>query len=164
MVNLGEYTTLNAQTNITGPVNYNWQPEFGLSCYNCESPVFTGNYTTTYNLRVSDTSGCFKNTAAKVEVIPDYTLFIPNVFSPNGDGQNDFWQLFGNMSAIKQLDVKVFNRWGEKVFESNDLYFQWDGSYKSQKQQPGVFVYYLDVVWVDNNSMKSYKGSITLLK
>jgi gliding motility-associated-like protein len=98
-----------------------------------------------------------------VTVIPDYEIFIPNVFTPDGNGQNDSWQIFGNMNAVKQLQVMVFNRWGEKVFEGNDINFEWDGTYRGEKVPPGVYVYTAKFVWLNNHSDNRYTGSITVL-
>jgi gliding motility-associated-like protein len=97
-------------------------------------------------------------------VIPNYDIFIPNSFTPNGDGNNDLFQIFGNLPALKFLAIEIYDRIGEKVFESNDLRFTWDGNYKGRPAQPGVFVYTLRVGFIDNHSEKIYKGSLTLLK
>jgi gliding motility-associated-like protein len=88
-------------------------------------------------------------------------VFIPNVFSPNGDGANDKLQVFAN--TVKFYEFKIFNRWGEKVFESNNVNDSWDGSFKGKDCQPGVYSYHLSIVF-DDNSNRSMKGTITLIK
>jgi gliding motility-associated-like protein len=86
------------------------------------------------------------------------------VFTPNGDGANDFFEVFGNKEAWKQFEVQVFNRWGEKVYESNDMNFKWDGIYKGVGLMPAVFVYQVRVVYLDNYTDQLYKGSVTLVR
>ncbi len=160
---LGETLQLTATANQSGNVTYTWSPNFGLSCYDCPQPLFDGVYSQQYTVVATTDAGCFGTSVVPVTVIPNYDIFIPNAFTPNGDGQNDTWQLFGNMASMKQADVKVFNRWGEKVFESNDLNFQWDGTYKGEKVYPGVYTYVAKFVWINNHSDNNYKGSITVL-
>ena len=91
---------------------------------------------------------------------------MPNAFSPNGDGKNDTWQIYGETATMKQLQVWVFDRIGEKVFESEDINFMWDGTFKGKPAPIGVYTYEMKIVWNDNtaNSNSVYKGSITLLK
>jgi gliding motility-associated-like protein len=74
-------------------------------------------------------------------VLPDHSIFVPNAFTPNGDGNNDYFEIFGNLFAINTLNVKVFDRLGNKVFESNEIHFKWDGTYKDKILTPAVFVY-----------------------
>jgi gliding motility-associated-like protein len=76
---------------------------------------------------------------------------------------NDSWKIFGNLPGIKQIQVMVFNRWGEKVFESTDINFGWDGYYKGDAV-PGVYSYVAKFVWLNNHSDNDYKGTLTLLK
>ena len=91
-------------------------------------------------------------------------MFVPNVFTPNGDGTNDTWGIFGNLPGIKQIEIAVFNRIGEKVYQSNDVNFQWDGNYKGAPAPPGVYVYTAKFVWLNNHSDNDYKGTITLMR
>ena len=109
---------------------------------------------------VVDTSsaGCIDTT-----VIYHNPWYIPNAFSPNGDGINDYFQIYGSRDGMDYLSIKIFDRWGEKVFESNDLYFAWDGTYKWQKVSSGLFVYELDLAFRNTPSIHN-KGSITLIK
>jgi gliding motility-associated-like protein len=78
-----------------------------------------------------------------------YNLYVPNAFTPNGNGTNDTWEIFGNKKTWKFVHILIFNRWGEKMFESNDINFQWDGTYKGTLQEPNVYVYVLDVTFID---------------
>lgn len=95
---------------------------------------------------------------------PAVNLFIPNTFTPNGDGANDFFQIYYSDNNLIYLDIKIFNRWGEKVFESNNQHFQWDGTYKSVKQETGVYTYTVTILLQDNQNAIHKKGAITLLR
>ncbi|HLP21873.1 MAG TPA: gliding motility-associated C-terminal domain-containing protein, partial [Chitinophagales bacterium] len=167
VIDLGETIQLNATSNYDPTTTYLWTPNAGLSCYTCPNPVVSTYNNLTYNVEVTatiDGNECVAETKVPVTVIPKYDLFIPNTFTPNGDGNNDLFQIFGNLPALKFLRIEIFNRIGEKVFESNDLAFAWDGSYKGKMLEPGVFVYTMRAVFVDNHTEKIYKGSLTLLK
>ena len=164
-VKLGSSLQLSTTTNQGGNVLYDWSPKFGLSCYDCSNPVFEGVYSQPYLVVATNQNGCVGTSKFVVTVIPNYDIFIPNAFTPiNGDGVNDYWQLFGNMPAIKQVEVMVFNRIGEKVFESTDINFKWDGTYIGVAAPPGVYSYVAKFVWLNNHSDARYKGTITLLR
>jgi gliding motility-associated-like protein len=94
------------------------------------------------------------------EVTPPVNLYIPNAFTPNGDGLNDMFGAAGQ--GISEFSMQVFNRWGNLIFESNDIRKQWDGTYKGEKAELGVYVYK-----VSAKGPKSYEirktGSITLV-
>ncbi|MDB5285024.1 MAG: domain containing protein [Bacteroidota bacterium] len=167
VINLGKKLQLNATSNYDPNATYLWNPTFGLSCYTCPNPVVSINSSTDYNVSVTvniNGNNCSSDTNIRITVIPDYDIFIPNVFTPNLDGNNDYFQLFGNLPAMKFIDVALFDRWGEKVFESNDIYFKWDGIYKGKPVPPGVFVYTLRVVFDDDHTEKLFTGSVTVLR
>ncbi len=163
-VDMGDVLTLTATTNQSGVITYNWAPASGLSCSDCAAPVFEGVNNTVYTLTVTNGAGCTGTAQASVTIVPNYDLFIPNAFTPNGDGTNDLWQPYGKMSGIKQMQVMVFNRIGEKVFESNDINFGWDGTYKGAPAPAGVYTYVAAIVWINNHSDNKYKGSLTLIR
>ncbi|HRG87559.1 MAG TPA: gliding motility-associated C-terminal domain-containing protein, partial [Chitinophagales bacterium] len=131
--------------------------------YDCADPVFDGIYSQEYFVVLTTPEGCTGLSQFVVTVIPNYDIFIPNAFTPNNDGANDLWQMYGNLNGLKQIEVKVFNRIGEKVFESTDINFNWDGTYKGAKAPSGVYVYTAKFVWINNHSDADYKGTITLL-
>ncbi|MBL7777219.1 MAG: gliding motility-associated C-terminal domain-containing protein [Chitinophagales bacterium] len=164
-IKLGESVQINTTTNQTGSVTYTWSPSFGLSCTDCANPLFEGIYSQVYTVIAVNQQGCSGSAQINVTVVPNYDIFFPNAFSPgNNDGANDYWQIYGNLNAIKQINVMVFNRIGEKVFESNDIYFKWDGLYKGEPVQPNVYVYTAQIVWLNNHSDSKYKGTITIVK
>lgn len=87
--------------------------------------------------------------------------YIPNAFTPDGDGNNDFFLVYGN--DIEKVELKVFNRWGELVFESTDLYRGWDGTYHGKKCNPAVFVYIATITRCNGIELTD-EGSITLIR
>jgi gliding motility-associated-like protein len=163
-VKLGESILIRASTNQTSVVSYQWEPSFGLNCYDCANPTFSGNYSYTYTVTATNIAGCFATKDLIVTVNPVYDIFFPNVFTPNGDGANQLWNIFGNLQGIKQINVEVFDRIGEKVFESNDINFGWDGTYRGKDAPVGVYTYIAQIVWLNNHSDSRYKGTVTLLR
>ncbi len=166
-VNLGHSIQLNASSNYDPLTTYYWTPSFGLSCIDCPNPVIDINSTAQYNVFVTaniNGNDCTGDTSITVTVIPDYDVFIPNVFTPNNDGKNDFFQIFGNVAAVRFFHISIFDRIGEMVFESDDVYFKWDGTYKGTALPPSVFVYTIKAVFDDGHSDKLFSGSVTLLR
>jgi gliding motility-associated-like protein len=91
----------------------------------------------------------------------DKDVFVPNVFSPNGDGKNDFLMVYGNY--ISRIDMRIFNQWGEQVVRITDKTKGWDGKHQGKPQPVGVYVYALEVIMTDGRTIK-LKGSITLVR
>jgi len=88
-------------------------------------------------------------------------VFIPNAFTPNGDGNNDFLQVYGN--TIVGLEMKIFNQWGELIFSMNDVSSKWDGFHKGKQQPVGVYIYAAKVRLQSGNTITK-KGSINLIR
>jgi gliding motility-associated-like protein len=94
-------------------------------------------------------------------ICEDPYVFVPNAFSPNGDGNNDIMYVRG--LYIEKVIFRIFDRWGELVFESNDVSIGWDGTFRGVLLQPDVYDYYLDVTCI--GGLKSItKGNITLMR
>ena len=142
--------------------SYNWVPSTGLSCVDCPAPVVSiYNHINTYTLTITYNNGCIASAQSRVIVIGTPPVYIPNTFTPNGDGNNDVFLIYGE--NIKTVGLKVFNRWGEKVFDSENQFLGWDGNYKGMPQMPGVYVYEAQITFLDNTQTLR-TGSITLLK
>lgn len=95
-----------------------------------------------------------------VEVMPSAMVYIPNAFSPNGDGLNDVFGVKGH--GVTEFDLKVYDRWGEMIFQSSDPNLGWDGTYKGRLAQHGVYVY--EVTASNETSSKFHKkGTVTLV-
>jgi len=153
-----------AYQNTSGNVSFSWTPDFGLSCSDCQSPVvgpYIGQDYSVTVASVNQTATCYGTASLYVTVLPHPPVFIPNSFTPNGDGNNDFFEIYGE--SIKVVTMRVFNRWGEMVFQTNDQFAGWDGTYKGKVQEPGVFSYDAVITFLDNTQMIK-TGSVTLLR
>ncbi len=157
-INLGESTVLNA-TGTNG--TYTWTPPDWLSCILCPTTTATPDETITYTVSVVDSNGCVATDQVSVVVNFENVIFVPNIFSPNGDGSNDVLYVRGK--GIASFDFIVYDRWGEKVFETNDLVTGWDGTFRGKAMNKAVFVYYLQATFIDGNEVKQ-KGDITLIR
>jgi gliding motility-associated-like protein len=144
----------------TSTVTYQWTPITGLSCTTCANPTIQSNITQDYILVVKY-GPCQLSDTIQVIVQNNHTLYIPNAFTPNGDGINDVFLVFGK--EINYFHLQIFDRWGEKVFESDDENQGWDGTYRRAIQPPGVYVYTLDISFFGANS-ETHKGSISLIR
>lgn len=148
--------------------DYLWTPSFGLDCADCANPLATPDSTTIYTLTVNSGSICERSDTVLVEVINKFNLFLPNAFSPNNDQENDVFKLFGNTESISTIHLRIFDRWGEKVFEANDVESAingWDGTFFDKVLDPGVFVYHVIITFKKaiRNPYED-KGSLVLLK
>ncbi len=157
-IDLGQSVTLNA-TGTNG--THTWSPPTWLSCVICPSPVATPQETTTYTVIVVDSNGCSASDEVTVIVDFDFIIWVPNIFSPNGDGNNDI--AFVRGVGVEYLNFVIYDRWGEKVFETNDLSNGWDGTFRGKKMNNGVFVYYLQATF-KNGEEVTKKGDITLIR
>jgi gliding motility-associated-like protein len=135
-------------TPATAGLSYQWQTAPGLSCTDCPDPVASPLNSTTYIVLVTSEKGCFSSDSVYVEVIiPPSRPFMPTVFSPNGDGLNDALCVLSD--RIVQLQLEIFNRWGEREFAAQAPGQCWDGTHKGQPVNPGVFVYSLQLALED---------------
>jgi gliding motility-associated-like protein len=164
--NAGNDTTINigtsAQLDGSGGVTFSWSPAATLSCTACPDPVANPLSTTTYVLTVTDASGCTNVDTVIVTVDMECgEVFVPNAFSPNSDGQNEFECVYGN--CIKEIEFAIFDRWGEKVFYTEDPKECWDGKYKEKDLNTGAFVYYMKAILYDGSEVKR-QGNINLFR
>ena len=172
-IELGDSPDLLALTSYPVKI-YNWTSSEELFCEgdsldsNCPSPITTPFETTSYTIIVEDENGCKASDQITVFVDQRKDLFIPNVFSPNNDGNNDKFIIFGGNKVQNIESFLVFNRWGETVyqfydFQVNDPNAGWDGTHRGQPLNNGVFVYLVEVSFIDGEK-KIYKGDVLLKK
>jgi gliding motility-associated-like protein len=158
---IGEQVILDAYSNDI--MNWQWSPDYELSCMNCPVVTVTPLEPTWYEIAVTDTSNCFTLTYdVFIDILKEYSLDVPTAFTPNGDGINDV--LFVRGWGIDELIVfKIANRYGEIVFETNDKNIGWDGSFKGKIQGIETYTYFVSVKTYENQIL-SKKGSVKLLK
>ena len=147
---------------------WNWIPNKWLSCSTCPSPIATITSEIKYVAEVSNPGGCTARDEVTIETLcNDFNIFIPNTFSPNGDGMNDVFYPRGK-GLFKVRSMKIFNRWGEIVFAkaeftANDASAGWNGTFNNKQLSSDVYVYTIEVV-CDNNTIIPLKGNVTLLR
>ncbi len=156
-ISVGSGTTLSA----SGGTSYHWSPSTGLSCVNCGSPYASPLNTTTYVVTVTDANGCRSSDIVTVTVDALFSFFVPDAFSPNGDGHNDI--LFVRGTGIHSFEFKLYDRWGELIFHSSDAQHGWDGTYKGKALNNGVFIYTLDGRYLNGDPFE-HKGNVTLYR
>ena len=171
LITLGESGDLQAIPNISEFLidSISWSPAEGLSCANCLNPTANPFENTLYTVTITDLNGCTASAQILLRVRKDRDVYIPNVFSPNGDGFNDVFMIFAGEGKVKNIEAfKVFDRWGELVFEDynfqpNDPANSWDGMLRGEPMNPAVFVYWAKVTFIDDET-KLFKGDVTLAK
>ncbi len=168
---LGRDTQLLATvTNAAGNVNLQWAPadSVWLSCLACADPLVTGllfqNY---FDITVTDSLGCQARDQVLVNVEKPRRVFVPTGFTPNDDLNNDRLMVHGQASA-HVLDFRVFDRWGELVFEQTDFALNdetagWDGTFRGSLSDPGVYVWLVEVQYLDG-AKEVLKGNSTLIR
>lgn len=145
-----------------------WTPSNQLSCSTCPNPDFKGNVNTVLKVVGISEYLCRDSASIKVNVFWQKHLILPNVFSPDGDGLNDYFYVIAGKDVKSVKQFQVFNRWGEKVFEktngsTNDYSSGWNGMFKGLKAPMGTYVYFI-VVELQDGSSETYKGNITLIR
>ncbi len=146
---------------------YDWEPETGLNDPASSDPQANPQQTTTYEVTVYDPDkpecAVTRSLVIQVdEIVCGHPyIYLPNSFSPNDDGLNDVLYLRGKY--IDHMELYIYNRWGEKVFQSNDQSEGWDGTYKDERAQTDVYSWYLKVRCVDGQEYE-HKGDVTLIR
>jgi gliding motility-associated-like protein len=158
----GTQTTLFASP--SGNYIYSWTPTNALTSPNFQSTLATVSEKTTFEVTITDGTCSASDTISiycyNNECKPP-NIFIPNAFSPNQKGKNEVFYVRG--PQITKMLLRVFDRWGEMVFESTDPLIGWDGTFKGRKLDPDVFDYYVEVTCIEGNT-EIFKGNVTILK
>ena len=169
-IKLGESVNLEViPTNGIPNYAYLWTPTENLSCTDCANPIVDSLQDDRYiTVMVTDQRGCNAEDDIYIRISKPRYVFIANAFTPNDDGNNDFLFVQGGDGTEKVLSFRVFDRWGELVFEAtdgllNDTNFGWNGKFKNQDLNAGVFVWTAEVQFEDGETL-IYKGSTMLIK
>jgi gliding motility-associated-like protein len=167
MVSAGDAYQVNLQSS-PDVIEWQWDPLNGLSCGNCPDPVIKPLRDQNYTVTAKNIAGCTAEQHINITVLcKDQNLFVPNTFSPNGDGMNDYFYPRGKgLFIIKSFSI--FSRWGALVFQKNNFppnqrSYGWNGKFKGNPLPPDVYVYVVEVM-CSNGIILSSKGNITLLR
>ncbi|PPK85220.1 gliding motility-associated-like protein [Neolewinella xylanilytica] len=166
---LGDTVQLTTRYNATEPV-FSWGPAYGLSCNNCPNPVARPHYTQRYEALVTDARGCSDRDTVVVAVEINREVYLPNTFTPNGDGRNDVFRVRSAYpDAIAEVvSFEIRDRWGlllhaRQSFPPNEPSFGWDGTFQDAPVAGGQYVYQVRVRFVDGFE-KTISGSILILR
>ena len=162
----GQPVTLSVELSRAAQVR--WSPDTFLDCPSCLSVLAHPEYTILYTLTATDSAGCTAIAYTQVQVDRRRAIYAPNAFSPNADGHNDTFILYGLPDRVEIRVLQVFDRWGELVYEARSLtpgdeLRGWDGRIKEQLAPPAVYVYQAEVEWSDGRR-EWIKGEFVLMR
>lgn len=173
-IELGNDRTLHAGSTLQLTPAYQhvdqflWTPSDGLSCTDCPAPVAAPTQTTTYTVYATNSYGCNDTDKVTINVLCDGSeIWLPNTFTPNGDGNND--RFYARGKGVTHVEsFRIYNRWGEVVYEAqnvpvDDINYSWDGTYKGKMLSPDVFMYVIKASCGKGEAVQ-IKGDITLIR
>ncbi|MCP4122818.1 MAG: hypothetical protein GY751_13790, partial [Bacteroidetes bacterium] len=173
IIELGDSVQLEVKLNL--PLgqqieNILWSPADSVDCKgeDCLHPVVYPENLTTYKIQIVTDHNCRAEDKLTIVVEKPRPVYIPNAFSPDGDGQNDYFMIFAGQQVKKINSFLVFNRWGEPVFQyynfqPNNPAYGWNGRYRGQIMNPAVFAYYAEIEFIDGE-IRLYEGDVTLVR
>ena len=136
-----------------------WSPAFSLSCDSCVAPVASPDGSTTYTVEMTDANGC--KVTDEVTVFVNGTLYVPNTFTPDGDGLNDGFFAFA--TEIAEFRMLVFNRWGEEIYSADQLGKPWNGTYSGVESPIDTYVWRIDLKEL-NGKKRTVFGHVNLVR
>ena len=155
---------------ITGMIDsFYWSGDLVyLSCPDCINTFAAPLKTSSYSFTIIDSNGCEVVSTILIRVKNQYDFFAPNIFSPNQDGINDYFTIYGNNQMESILSLRVYNRWGELIFSGinlskNEPNQGWNGSFKNRQVNSGVYTWTAELLFVDGNIVTRH-GTITVVK
>lgn len=169
-IRLGDSVVLRTWAEGPGFLTYEWRTTLveNMSCTDCLSPTVKPQNTQAYDLVVTNDVGCRVTGRTTVFVDKTRRIYFPSAFSPNFDGLNDFFLAFADQTVNQLNYLRVFDRWGELIFERNDFQpnienLGWDGSFRGQQMDANVFIYVAEVEFIDGVT-EVFKGDVTLVR
>ncbi|MCC6412136.1 MAG: gliding motility-associated C-terminal domain-containing protein [Saprospiraceae bacterium] len=165
-VNAGESVQLNMPVNFV-PQDIFWSPITGLSCTDCLNPSLAPANSTVINVQVEGLNGCDATGVFVINVKKGGNVYIPNVFNPSGNINNTF-NAFGDDRIANIRTLQVFDRWGNKIavinnLTPNDPTQGWDGRFRGEDMQPGVYAYWMEIEYVDGTT-EVFAGDVTIVR
>lgn len=163
IIDFGQSVVLSVETDPASTItNYSWSPSTGLSCSNCANPTASPGQTTVYTVSIITDEGCTGQAQTLIEVIRECEeTFIPTIFSPNNDGINDELCIIGD--CVQEVVLNIYNRWGERVYQTTDPTACWRGNHRGKPVNAGVFTFKANIILVDGTEIEE-AGNITLIR
>jgi gliding motility-associated-like protein len=163
IVEEGNSTNLNVTVSPYIPgVLYGWTPPQDLNCSDCPNPIATPTQSTWYTVTVKTPEGCTMTDSIFIKYkIKCGDIFIPTIFSPNGDGANDIFKVYSR--CLNRIQLSIYDRWGNKIFYTEDVSEGWDGTFQGKMMNTGTYVYKAIVTLIDDTKT-DLKGSVTLTR
>lgn len=149
--------------------NIQWSPAIGLSCTDCLNPTVTTTTNQTYEVIVTDKNGCEAQANITILIAKSTDFYIPNVFSPNGDGRNDRFTIFVNPQKVSRIQqLLIFDRYGSLIFERADflpnyMALGWDGRFKNQDMPTGSYAFFAVMEYIDGSTTLE-SGGVHLIR
>ncbi len=165
-ISKGQFTAIEV-TSYDELQYFNWTPAMGLSCTDCAEPNVAVTRNTQYVLEASDINGCSIRDTVFVAYDDQLKIFVPNVFTPNGDGDHDMFSIYGPEVAEQILRMNIFDRWGSIVYQANNILLSdsegiWDGTQNGKRLPTGVYVVQLEVQLMDG-TVEMINRSVSLM-
>ena len=165
-INAGESVQLIMPVNFV-PQNIFWVPSTGLSCTDCLNPSLAPANSTVVNVQVEGLNGCQASGMYLINVKKGGNVYIPNAFNPSGSFNNTF-NAYGDDRVFNIRTLQVFDRWGNKIavldnLTPNDPAQGWDGRFRGEDMQPGVYAYWMEIEYVDGTS-EVFSGDVTIVR
>jgi gliding motility-associated-like protein len=165
----GDSIKLTPSVSLLKNIALTWRPAISVPCKSCLDPIVSPKITTVFELEARDTvSGCIRSDDIIVHVKTCIGVFIPNAFSPNDDGKNEFFTVY-TAPCIKQIRLlSVYNRWGvlmftKSNFEANDDKLGWDGLHNGKPVPVDIYAFYVELEQKDG-SIQKYRGDISVMR
>ncbi len=169
IIQLGEEATLSLDIFATSPVSIAWKDSTVLSCNDCFETSTIPTESTIYTAVITSQEGCQMEVSQAIKVTKAKEIHIPNAFSPNGDGINDYFTVFGGTSYVRNIkSLQIFNRWGAKVFSKNNMDINdeaqgWNGKLGAKDSGMGVYIYVAEIEFIDGETTVM-TGDVSLMK
>jgi gliding motility-associated-like protein len=166
-INLGDSLQLSIFSNLVIDTII-WEFDESINCTDCLDPIVTPIAETQYSVTVIDVNGCEISDQIVVFVDKTEKVFIPNAFSPNGDGANDYFMIYAGSDVRVIRNFRIFDRWGTNLFSRNnfnpnDSEFGWDGIFKGKVVASGVYIYVAEIEFEDGR-VEIKSGDLTVMK
>ena len=169
-ITTGDVVEINTENNLFDIADLNWISDTAtLSCTDCLNPTATPLETTYYKLSLTDEMGCEVTDELRIFVKTEIPVFAPTAFSPDNDGQNDTFTLFGDEAKVTQIEeLQIFDRWGNLLFSQtdfapNDNSAGWKGDFRGKEMKNDVYVWVARIQFFDGKE-ELLKGAVNLLR